>query len=129
MYSVDNHAAMQDDLAMMSAGIDNQNNYMQQIDKKATEFTDEVKRSVDFDKAIIFIRSIALKDVQKVDILSKNDLFVTLFFEQAPDGYHTNPFVYKSVVKNEAGESAHWEVEGMEHIQTHSDNVKRKWSN
>lgn len=121
-YSLENHAAMKEDLAMMSSEIGNHNTHDQQINAKPAE----AMRAIDFDKALIFIRSITVEDVQSVDVLSKNDLYVTLFYEQAPDGYHTNPFMYKSTVKNEAGDSAHWEVGGMEHIQTHSDNVKRK---
>ena len=61
-----------------------------------------------------------------VDILSKNDLFVNLSFEQAPNGFASNLWKYRSPVRNEAGSQASWEVDGMEHIVTHSDNVKTK---
>ena len=47
-------------------------------------------------------------------------------FEQAPDGYASNLWKYKSPVRNEAGSQAFWEVDGMEHIVTHSENVRRK---
>ena len=69
---------------------------------------------------------VVVQDVVAVDTFSNNDLFVTMSFEQAPDGYASNLWTYRSPVRNEAGSHASWEVDGMEHIVTHSENVRRK---
>ena len=66
------------------------------------------------------------QDVVAVDTFSKNDLFVKMTFEQAPDGYASNLWKYRSPVLNEAGSQGTWEVDGMEHIVTHSENVRWK---
>lgn len=112
---------------MMQNEAEKQDQHRRDLEKKAATIDRrESNRSLEFDRALIFIRTIKVRDVVAVDVLSKNDLFVNLSFEQAPNGFASNLWKYKTPVRNEAGSQASWEVDGMEHIVTHSDNIRTK---
>ena len=61
--------------------------------------------------------------MKNVDFFSKNDLYFSLEFEQAAAGLPSNPFNYKSAVKQEAGDRAHWDIMSQIHIDTHIGNL------
>ena len=92
-------------------------------EKQCSDTMGSCFKFLDTDKILVFLRKVSLKNVQKVDTLSKNDLYFEVGYE-----IHSKPdaelFAFRSEVKNEAGANADWELLSNVHFQTHRAQFK-----